>query len=182
MEFDEFYFQRVLQKCLSPDIGQRTRALDELGKAFLEKVEGSFLLTLLRRTSAHQEQSAILGIMGQIGTRAPRQALIDILTDREASSWISRSSVANTLTALGKDAPIEVFITLLQDPTEEVGLREEIAYSLGGFGERVPLEVLLKAVADSEPAVCAAAIQSLITQNPHTPLEPILAHVNDSEW
>jgi HEAT repeat protein len=176
------YFQHVLQWCQDPDRGKRMRALDTLGKEYLEQVESDFLLSLLRRAESYEEQSAILGIASQMGPRAPIAALLDILADRDAPDWMLRHAVARTLAALGEDAPVDVFIKILQDPTEDVGLREGIAGSLGDFGERVPLEVLVSAVEDSDPDICAAAIGSLIDQGPRAPLEPILAHMDHPEW
>src|SRR5205809_4181623 len=176
------YFQHVLQMCQDPDLQQRLSALDTLGKEYLDQVEADFLLFLLRRTSIYEEQSAILGIISQMGPRAPIEALLDILADRDVPDWGLRHAVAGTLAALGEDAPIDVFISILQDPTEDVGLREEIAGFLGEFGERVPLEVLVSAVADADPAICTAAIGSLIDQGRRAPLEPILAHVAHPEW
>ncbi len=52
---------------------------------------------------------------------------------------------------------------------------------LGEFGERIPLEVLLDAVADEEPAVCAAGIASLSVRGSQAPLEPILAQLGHPE-
>ena len=176
------YFQHVLHECQDPDLHERLRALETLGKEYVDQVKADFLLLLLRRTSIYEEQSAILGIVSQMGPRAPIEVLLDILTDRDAPDWMLRVAVARTLAALGEDAPIDVLISILQDPTEDVGLREEIAGFLGEYGERVPLEVLVSAVADADPAICAAAIGSLIDQGPRAPLEPILAHVAHPEW
>ncbi len=176
------YFQHVLQMCQDPDLKVRLGALDMLGKEYLDQVEGDFLLSLLRKTENYEEQSAILGIASQLGPKAPIEAFLDILADRDAPDWMLRHAVARTLAALGEDAPVDVFISILQDPTEDVGLREEIAGFLGEFGERVPLEVLVSAVGDSDPDICAAAIGSLIDQGRRAPLEPILAHVAHPEW
>ncbi len=176
------YFQHVLHECQDPDLHERLRALETLGKEYVDQVKADFLLLLLRRTSIYEEQSAILLIVSQMGPRAPIEELLDILADRDAPDWMLREAVAGTLAALGEDAPVDVLISILQDPTEDVGLREEIAGLLGEFGERVPLEVLVAAVGDSDPAICAAAIGSLIDQGRRAPLEPILAHVAHPEW
>ena len=132
------YLQHVLHTCQDPDLHERLRALDTLGKEYLDQVKADFLLHLLRRTSIYEEQSAILGIVSQMGPRAPIEELLEILADREAPDWMLREAVAGTLAALGEDAPVDVLISILQDPTEDVGLREEIAGLLGEFGERVP--------------------------------------------
>src|SRR5215469_11131262 len=125
------YFQHVLQECQDPDLQRRMRALDMLGKEYVDQVEGDFLLSLLRKTSSYEEQSAILGIASQIGPRAPIEALLNILTDRDAPDWMLRYAVASTLASLGEDAPVDLFISMLQDLTEDVCLREQIAGLLG---------------------------------------------------
>jgi HEAT repeat protein len=176
------YFEHVLQTCQHPDPRQRLRALDMVEKAYLDQVDAEWLLFLLRRESTYQAQSALLGIMSQMGRRAPVAALVDILGSRKAQDWMLRERVATTLAALGEYAPIELLISILQDPTAEGGLREEIAGLLGAFRERVPIAVLVAAVADADPDVCAAAIGSLIDQGPRAPLEPILAHLAHPAW
>jgi HEAT repeat protein len=176
------YFLRVLHECRDPNLHERLHALETLEKEYLDQVKADFLLLCLRRASLYIEQTAILGILSQMGPRAPVDELTSILLDRDASDEMPRFAVADTLAALGEDAPVDVLIGILQDPTEEIGLREEIAGLLGGFGERVPLEVLIATVGDSEPAICAAGIGSLIEQGLRAPLEPILAHVAHPEW
>jgi len=178
----DLYFQQVLHECHHPDLRVRLRALETLEKEYLDQVKTDFLLLLLRRASRYEEQTAILGILSQMGPRAPVEELTNILLDRDAPNEIPRGVVAGTLAALGENAPIDLFIKILQDPTEDVGLREDIAGLLGGFGERVPLEVLVAAVGDSDPAVCAAGIESLMAQGPRAPIEPILAHIAHPEW
>jgi HEAT repeat protein len=171
------YFHQMLHECRDPNLRERLRALEILEKEYLGQVKADFLLLCLRRASLYVEQTAILGILSQMGPRAPVEELTNILLNRDASDEMPRFAVADTLAALGEDAPVDVLIGILQDPTEEVGLREEIAGLLGEFGERVPLEVLIAAVGDAEPAICAAGIGSLIEQGPRAPLEPILAHL-----
>lgn len=152
-DFDrDVYYQHVLQMCQGDDLSQRMLALDELGKVYVDQVDGDFLLSLLRRASYYEEQRAILGIISQMGSRAPVAALLIMLADREAPR---RHAVAGTLAALGEQAPVDLFIRLLQDPTEDVGLREDVAGYLGTFGARVPRDVLVAAVADPEAcSVC----------------------------
>lgn len=99
----------------------------------------------------------------------PVDELTALLRDRSDDNTIPRFRVAETLAALGENAPIEIFISLLQAPTEETGLWETLAEFFGEFGERVPLEVLLDAVADEEPTVCAAGIASLIVRGSQAP-------------
>jgi hypothetical protein len=78
--------------------------------------------------------------------------------------------------SFGGKRPHRGFISILQDPTEEADPREDLVGLLGQFGERVPLEVLIAAVGDSDPAICGAAMKSLSAQGPRAPLEPIIAH------
>ena len=176
-------FQEVLHSCQNPNLQVRLSALETIEKEYLDLVKAEFLLLLLRKTSVYQEQVAILlGIISQMGSRAPIEELLAILLDRDTSDEMLRIVVARTLAALGEDAPIDAFIGILQDSTENASLREEIAGLLGEFGERVPLEVLVAAVADPDPAVCAVAIGSLIKLGRRAPLEPILVHVAHTEW
>lgn len=171
------YYQYLLHQCRHPELHERLRALDTLGKDYLDLVEADFLLVLLHGTSQYEEQSAILGIMSQMGTRAPVAALIELLEQREAGDSGLREYVAATLAALKESTPLDLFIRILKDPTEEGGLREEIAELLGDFGERVPIEVHLAAVADPDPDICVAAIRALSAQGARAPLDPILAHL-----
>lgn len=175
-------FLELLQECRHPNLHVRLRALETLQKEYIDRVKADFLLHLLRKSTRYEEQSEILSMVGQLGPRAPVDELTTLLLDRSDSNEIPRFRVAETLAALGENTPIDVLISVLQDPTEEVGLRESIAELLGEFGERVPLDVLLAAVSDAEPAVCAAGIESLIAQGPRAPLEPILAQVSHPEW
>lgn len=132
------------------------------------------------RATHYEEQIAILSTISQLGQKAPVDELTAILQDRADSNELPRGYVAAVLAALDDRAPLEVFIALLQDPTEEIGLREDIAGLL--VGERVPLDVLLAAVADPEPGVCAAGIESLSEQGPRAPIEPILAQATHPDW
>lgn len=170
-------YLEALRECRHPNPHVRLRALETLYKEHFARVEPDFLLGLLRKASRYEEQSYILGMLSQMGARMPVGELITLLRDRSDANQIPRWSVASTLAALGEHAPVELFITLLQDTTEEAGLRETLAELLGEFGERVPLEILLDAVADEEPGVCAAGIASLIVRGSQAPLEPILAQL-----
>lgn len=176
------YFLHLLRECRDPDRQRRMRALETLSKDYIELVKADFLLFLLYRATHYEEQIAVLSMMSQLGPGAPIDELVAILQDRADSNELPRGYVAAVLAALEEKAPLDVFIGILQDPTEEVGLREDIAGLLGQFGERVPLDVLLAAVADPEPGVCAAGIESLIEQGSRAPLEPILAQMIHPEW
>jgi HEAT repeat protein len=171
------FYLEALRECRHPNLRLRLRALETLYKEHIARVEPDFLLGLLRRASDYEEQSYILGMFSEMGARMPVGELITLLRDRSDANQVPRWNVAVALAALGAHAPVELFISLLQDPTEEVGLRETLAELLGQFGERVPLEVLLDAVADEEPGVCAAGIASLIVRGYEAPLEPILAQL-----
>ena len=174
-------FLELLRDCRHPSLRVRLQALEALYKEHFDQVEADFLLRLLRKSSRYEEQSYILGMLSQMGTRMPVDELTMLLLDRSDANQIPRFQVAETLAALGENAPLEIFIGLLQDPTEEASLREMLAGLLGSFGERVPLDVLLAAVTDEEPAVCAAGIESLIVQGSQAPLEPILAQLGHPE-
>lgn len=176
------YFLHVVQECSHPERQRRMRALDTLSKDYLEQLKADILLPLLYRATHYEEQVAILSMMGQLGPGAPVAELLAILLDRADSNTFPRSSVANVLAGLGENAPLDIFISILRDPTEEIGLRESIAGLLGQFGERVPLDVLLATIADPEPGVCAAGIESLSELGSQAPLEPILAQVTHPEW
>ena len=91
------YYHYLLHQCQHPELHERLRALDTLGKDHLDLIEADFLLLLLRGTSQHEEQTAILGIMSQMGARAPVAALIEMLEDREAADSGLREYVAATL-------------------------------------------------------------------------------------
>ncbi len=179
-----YYFRsytEVQRACRHPNADVREQALEALEKEYFEQAEPDFLLTLLRKTDNYTEQSTILGMLSQMGTRTPVDELTTLLLDRSDANMIPRFRVAETLAALGENAPTQIFISILQDPTEEEGLRETIAELLGEFGERVPLEVLLDAVVDASPAMCAAGITSLIARGAGAPLEPILAQLGHPE-
>lgn len=176
------YFLHLLRECRDPDHRQRMTALETLSKEYIEQVKADFLILLLHRATRYDEQTTILSMISQLGERAPIDELITILQDGASSNPFPRGYVASVLTSFGEKAPLDLFIRILQDPTEEIGLREDIAGLLGELGERVPLAVLVAAVSDEEPAVCAAAIASLIEQGSRAPLEPILAQVAHPEW
>jgi HEAT repeat protein len=176
------YFLHTLHACHHSDRNIRLRALEMLEKEYIAQVKADFLLHLLERASDYEEQAAILSVMSLLGPRAPVEELTTRLLDRDTQNWMLREAVARALAALGEPAPLDIFISILQNPTEEVGLREEIAYLLGRFGERVPVEVLVAAIGESDPAICAAAIESVMAQGHRAPLEPILAHITHPEW
>lgn len=176
------YFLHLLRECRNPDLQQRMEALETLSKRYIEQVKADFLLLLLHRATGYTEQTAILSMISQLGPRAPIDELITILQDRADANPFPRPYVADVLASFGENAPLDILIGILQDPTEEVGLREEIAGLLGNCGKRVPLDVLVAAVEDDEPAICAAGIGSLIDQGVCAPLDPILAKVTHPEW
>jgi HEAT repeat protein len=182
MSDEDPYFLHLLQECRDPDRQRRMRALDILRKDYSELIKADVLLSLLHGATHYEEQVAILSMMSQLGPAAPLAELQAILLDRAASNEFPREYVASVLAALEENAPLDIFIRILQDPGEDIGLRECIASLLGQFGERVSLDVLLAAIADPEPGVCAAGIESLIEQGPRAPLEPILAQVTHPEW
>lgn len=182
MPDEDPYFLHLLQECHDPDRRRRMQALETLRKDYIEQLKADMLFCLLSKAMHYEEQVAILCMLGQLGPAVPVDELVAILLDRAVSNELPRGYVAGVLASLGERAPLDVFISILQDPTEEIGLREDIAGLLGQFGERVPLDVLLATVADPDPGVCAAGIESLIEQGVRAPLEPILARVAHPAW
>ena len=132
------YYQYLLHQCQHPELHERLRALDTLGKDYLDLIEADFLLALPRGTSRYEEQSAILGIMSQMGARAPVAALIELLEHREAAEWGLREYVAATLAALKESTLLDLFIRLLQDPMEEGACARRLRSFWGPLASRCP--------------------------------------------
>lgn len=180
----DLYYLRLLQQCQSENIEQRLAALEELRKHdYLDLITGQFLLDRLNSTALAQEQLAILGLMCQIKGPLPISALLTILADRETSTLYLRAEVAHTLAVVKAEESIELFLRLLQDPDEDVYLREGMTEDLEAWGERIPLEILLALIADPEPAVCAAALNVLRVRPSHTiPIDTVLPYCAHPAW
>src|SRR5690242_10122552 len=94
-------YLRLLQQCKAPDLELRLAALKQLQRGeYPDLLKGDFLLERLRASTIEQEQLAILELMSLIGSRAPAEALIDILADQETSSLRLREAVVKTLAAV----------------------------------------------------------------------------------
>lgn len=180
----DLYYLRLLQQCQSSHLEQRLAALEGLRKhEYLDLVTSQFLLDRLNSTGSSREQSAILGLMGQIESPLPIEALLTILADRETSTLYLRAEVAHTLAVVKAEGSIELLLRLLQDPDEDVYLRVGIAEDLEAWGERIPLEILLAAIADPEPGLCAAALNGLRARPSHTiPIDIVLPYCAHPAW
>src|SRR5947207_2932304 len=110
------YFSYLLQQCQHPHLHQRVEALETLSHEFLDQLDPNFLLLLLRKTSIYEEQPAILEIISQLKSRAPVEALLVYLADREMEGERLRLAVAETLADLGEHAPLDALIRILGDP------------------------------------------------------------------
>jgi len=166
---DSFYLH-LLHECQSVDLQHRLEALEDLRRhEYLDLVEAQFLLDRLNSTSHWQEQRAILQLMNQINKPLPTRALMAILADAETSSIFLRTEVAHTLAVTKAVEALDLCIRLVLDAREHPWLREALTWDLVIWKERVTDELVLTLLADSEPAVCAAALEVLR----HRPSEAI---------
>src|SRR5260370_40978390 len=81
--------------------------------------------------------------MCQIKKLLPVQALMAILEDRETTSMYLRMEVASTLAFTKAEESLDLVLRLIQDPDEEVCLREMLVESLATWGERISDDLLL---------------------------------------
>lgn len=152
----DIFYLHLLHECQSADLQHRLDALEDLRKhEYLDLVPAQFLLDRLNSTVIEREQSSILRLMCQIEAPLPIEALMAILADWETSPLFLRIEVAHTLMVVKSEEALESLLRLLQDPDEDVYLREAIAEDLTIWGERIPGEILLALLADPEPIVCA---------------------------
>ena len=175
-EKDPFY-EHLLHRCQSPVVRQRLDALKELsGSEYLEHIPAQFLLDRLNSTSIAEEQSSLLDVMSRLPSPLPIEALLAILADRETSPLHLRQAVVHTLAAVQAKASIALLLRLLQDPSEDLELRWVIAEDLECFGQDMPFDALLTAVADPDVAISAAAMLAMRTQPALIPIDLVLSY------
>jgi len=177
MRTNDWFYLQVLHECQSADPQRRLDALHDVRKdGYLDLVEPQFLLDRLNSTSHDQEQSLLLSLMCEIKKPLPLDALLAILADQETSVFL-RMQVAHTLSVVKAEAGLALILRLLQDAREHPWLREALTGYLSLWGERVPDELLLTLLADSESAVCAATLEVLREHPSQTiPLEVVLPY------
>ena len=177
----DLFYLHLLAQCQSPDLGDRLDALEDLRQhEYLDLVPAQFLLDRLNSTGHWQEQTAILQLMCEIEKPLPTEALIAILEDSETSSPFLRAHVAHTLAVVRAEDAIDLILRQIQNPHEDVYLREVLIGDLALWGERVPREFLLTVLDD--PELCAAALDMWRSQPSHTiPLERILPYCTHEE-
>ena len=178
MRKNDSFYRHLLQECQSADLQHRLEALEDLRKhEYLDLVEAQFLLDRLNSTSHWQEQTVILRLMSEIEKPLPLDALMAILADAETSTLFLRMEVAHTLAVTRAEEVLDLFVRVVLDPKEHPWLRETMTEDLTLWGERISEELLLTLLADSEPAVCTAALEALRERPPQTiPLEPVLPY------
>jgi HEAT repeat protein len=180
MPKDHLYLH-LLARCQSPDLGHRLDALEDLRQhEYLDLIPAQFLLDRLNSTGHWEEQTAILRLMCEIEKPLPIEALMAILEDRETSSPFLRAHVAHVLTVIHAEDAIDLVLRLIQDPHEEVYLREVLIGDLAFWGERIPRAFLLTLLDD--PELCAAALDMWRSQPSQTiPLERIVPYCTHEE-
>src|SRR5260370_3464065 len=183
MRKSDSFYRRLVQECQSDVRERRLRALDGLGKdEYLDLVDGQFLLDRLNSTSDVQEQMAIERLMCQIKAPLPTRALMAILEDWETSPVFLRMQVAHVLAVKQAEEALDLLLRLILDPEEHPWLRETLTGDLAIWGERISDELLLTLLADSEPAVCAAALEVLRHRPSQAiPLELLLPYLQREE-
>ena len=184
MRKNESFYRHLLHECQSADLQHRLEALEDLRRhEYLNLVEAQFLLDRLNSTGHWQEQRAILGLMCQIKKPLPVEALMAILADRETTSVYLRMEVASTLAFVKAEESIDLVLRLIQDPDEEVCLREMLVESLATWGERISDETLLALLANPEPAICAAALHVWGARPSQTiPIATVLPYCIHEAW
>jgi HEAT repeat protein len=121
--------------------------------------------------------------MCQIKKPLPVEALMAILADRETTSVYLRMEVASTLAFVKAEESLDPVLRLIQDPDEEVCLREMLVESLATWGERISDETLLALLANSEPAICAAALHVWGAHPSQTiPIATVLPYCIHEAW
>src|SRR5579872_2697650 len=182
MQNDLFYLH-LLNVSLSADLQHRLEALEDLRKhEYLDRIETQFLLDRLNSTSNAQEQAAILRLMCEIKKPLPIDALMAILADWETSTVFLRMEVAHTLAVVKAEEALDLFLRVLLDPEEHVWLRETMTGDLAIWGKRISEEILLRLLADPEPAVCTAVLSVLRERPSQTiPLEIVLPYCAHEE-
>ena len=183
MSEKDLFYRHLLQQCQSPDLSQRLAALEDLSKLdYLDLVPGQFLLDRLNSTSIEREQTAILEVMGQLPSPIPVEALLTILADRETSTTHLRAEVVHTLAVIKSEAAIGPLLRLLQEQDEDLDLRRGIAEDLESFGERLPFDALIEAVADPDIDISAAAMKAMSVQPSLIPIALLLQYRAHPEW
>lgn len=175
---NDLLYLHLLNACQSADREHRLKALEDLRKyEYLDLVEAQFLLDRLNSTSNAQEQAAILRLMCEIKKSLPIDALMAILADWETSTVFLRMEVAHTLAVVKAEEALDLILRVLQDPEEHPWLREAMTEDLTVWGERISEEILLRLLADPEPAVCTAVLSVLRERPSQTiPLEIVLPY------
>jgi len=183
MRENDVFYLHLLQECQSADLQRRLAGLEDLYQhEYLDLVEAQFLLDRLNSTSHAQEQRAILELMCLLKKPLPIDALMAILADRETSTVYLRSEVAHTLAFVKAEEALDLLLQLLQDPEEDIFLREMITYDLPRWEERVPRELLLTLLTDSALGLCDAALKVLRDLPPQLiPLEMVLPYCRHEE-
>jgi len=148
----------------------------------LDLVEAQFLLDHLNSTESEGEQSAILDLMCQIKAPLPIDALMVILEDRETSTVFLRQGVAHTLAVVQAEDALDLFLSVLMNHNEDAWLREMMTDDLAIWKERIPNEILLTLLADSELGVVTSALSVLREWPPDAlPLERVLSYCTHEE-
>jgi HEAT repeat protein len=113
-------------------------------------------------------RQAALWALGQLGERAPIEALTQALEDSD--SGVRRAALW-ALGRLGERAPIEPLTQAAGDSWSYV--RQAAVEALGRLGERAPIEALTQAARDSESDVRRAAIEALGRLGERAPIESL---------
>lgn len=179
MRENDWFYLHLLAQCQAADLEHRLVALEELQHEYLDLVPAQFLLDCLNSTGHWQEQRAILELMCQIKPPLPAQALMAILADQATSLYL-RMEVSHTLAAVQAEEAIDLVLRLIQDPDEEIALREVMTGDLTFWGERIPRELRLSLLADRQ--LCAAALDMWRSQPPQSiPLELVVPYCTHEE-
>lgn len=173
-------FESLVEQLQDPSPRKRLYALHELLKEEqLPAIPAQMLLTLFRTDPDVEVRYTALEGLALLGERVPLPPILDMLSDPAFEEW--RARIVDLFGHLGKKAPVEMLIRLVQTPGEEAGVRESALESLVLLKDQVPFSLFLQSLNSEEPALRSAVVRAVAAGDLQVPPELLITCLSDSE-
>ncbi|HXR65919.1 MAG TPA: HEAT repeat domain-containing protein, partial [Ktedonobacteraceae bacterium] len=121
-------------------------------------------------------RNAILGTLTNLGIRVPVDLLLRLM---QLDDYNLRQATFDAFAVMGKDAPLDVLLTLLDDKT----LRSNVLKVFGSLEENAPVDLLLS-IFDNKAQSWSdsrSALHALAKLGKHAPVEEMIARLYDED-
>ncbi|HEY4383689.1 MAG TPA: HEAT repeat domain-containing protein, partial [Ktedonobacteraceae bacterium] len=122
-------------------------------------------------------QPTVVNSLKNIAQHLSAEIIFPLLEDNDLTIREAAIEIAGTM---GARAPLDHFIALLHDKTQNSNIRKTAIRALGEMGTRVPVNILLEMLQDDNKGIRSTVLyHALKERGEPIPLEPLLTLLND---